>query len=268
MNKLFSTCLKIFCVTACIGLILGGGLYIDREVRKDHYKPLLVLTSSDSAPFSFYDGHELVGFDIDLIRKIAKELDRTAQFMDVPFYMIFKKLTFFAPQEGDLAITAISQLPERNNVDFSIPYHASYSVLLVKKDSGIKSEYELSDKTIAVRKGSSQERLVQTEWIPLHSRIHTYTFYVISEKEINMLKNNQIYALVLDKEEAQIYLENDPSLKAIPLKGTESNICIALPKGSLLTHKINAIIRKFQNDGTLLTLEKKWFSQSWPHVNH
>lgn len=264
MRSLINQYLRSIILVGCIALLAAGAIYIDKKTYKD-CKPLLVLTSSDSAPFSFYRNNQLIGFDIDLISLISKELDRTITFDDVPFELLFKRLGPFYPKKGDLAITAITSTPKRKMMlDLSIPYHVSHSVLLILKNSNIHNIQDLKEKIIGVRKGSIQEALAKTEWIPIYRNIRIHRFdSTLTQNDLESLKNGEIQALALDSEEAYSYLKKYPEFDLIQLMETENKLSIALPKGSSWTPKINQIIKKFKRDGTLEKLEQKWLSGAY-----
>lgn len=264
MRSLNNQYLRSIILVICIALLTAGAIYIDKKTYNRDCQPLVVVTSSDSAPFSFYQNNQLIGFDIDLISLISKELGRTVTFDDVPFYLLFKRLGPFYPKKADLAITAITSTPTRNiTMDLTIPYHTSSSVLLITKNSDIHAEKDLKEKTIGVRKGSIQENLAKTDWLPIYRNIQLRTFNTITKKELSDLKEGKIHALALDNEEAQSYLKKYQEFDSIRLKGTENNLSIALPKGSCWTPKINQIIKRFNQDGTIKKLEEKWLSGAY-----
>lgn len=253
--------IKILCL-AVLGVgIIAGAIYIDQAIRSERCRPLIVLTCSDSAPFSFHNGNELVGFDIDLSRIIGQRLGRTVQFEDLPLHVIFARLSMLQPDQGDMALTALGSTMERQRaVDFSVPYHSSYSVLVVRKHGQVKSEHDLIGKVLAVRRGSTQENLAFKDWLPFVGRLQVGSFEELSSVQKQRLLHGKLDAIALDSEEAQSFIADEPALHLVPLKGTERAICVALPKGSLWTRKVNQIIAELRSNGELEALERKWFA--------
>lgn len=226
---------------------------------QDDKEPLIVLTSSDAAPFSFYNKLGiLTGFDIELIKAVEKKMDKSFTIKDTPFYLIMEYLRIFYNTKCDLAITAISETDERKKVmDLSIPYYISQSVLLIKNDKTIKSENDLKNKKIALRRGTVQESFAKSKWEKNNVKIHI--FDSLSKNEIHGLIYGDIDAIFLDFEEAQNFVRKNNTLTYLPINNTDSNFCIALPKGSLLTNVINQIIKELKDDGTIDKLINKWF---------
>lgn len=240
---------------------IAGVFYFERQSRNQE-ESLIVLTCSDSVPFSFYNKYELTGFDIELIQEISQRINRKIRLYDLPFYLIMDKLRLFHHPSVDLAITAITTTDQRRKfMDLSIPYHTSSTVLLVNKNSGILSEMDLSNKTIAIRTGSVHETFVQKNWIPFIGRMQLHKFDTLSYDIMQKLETNEVQAILLDNEEAFLQIALHKNFKIIPIHQSESHFCIALPKGSFLTPKVNKAICDLQNEGFLRKLEKKWLSQ-------
>ena len=111
-------------------------------------RTLTVGTSADFPPFETIDTKgEIVGFDIDLVKEIGKELDAEIVLENTEFSGLVA-----AVQTGkiDLAISGMSVDKERaKKVNFSDPYYEAYQTLVVKSDSeGIKNMDELTGKIV------------------------------------------------------------------------------------------------------------------------
>ena len=124
---------------------------------------LYVGTSADYPPFEFYQDGKLIGFEMDLIRKIVKELQKECIIKDLPFDSLIGALQ---TKRIDMSISSFTSTPERlKKVDFSIPYYRSYEVMLVAKDSSIQSIDDLENKTVGVQSGSTHEITVKNDWM-------------------------------------------------------------------------------------------------------
>lgn len=242
-------------ILASLWFFLGAFYY--RAYRPDR-KELVVLTCSDSAPFSFHDGHTLAGFDIDLAWALGRKLGRPVSLRDLSFHTILDKITMF-DQEADMAITAITSTSERQRfVDLSIPYHHSSMVLLTN------SSFENKDKTnkiVAYRSASTHEAFAKKNIVPFHDLIQIYCFDTFSDSVLNALLENRIQAVILDYEEAAMQAAMYPALKIVPLEHSESPLCILFPKGSSLKSKINKALKELKEEGILDQLVKKWLTQ-------
>ncbi|MBY0281864.1 MAG: ABC transporter substrate-binding protein [Alphaproteobacteria bacterium] len=216
---------------------------------------LIVATSADYPPLEFFKDGEIIGMEIDLIRAVAKELNYSVTIKDMSFDSIIGSLQ---TERVDLAISGISATPDRKEkVDFAIPHHKTISVMLVASNSSIQKTTDLAGKNVGAQMGSTYEKMVKDEWQPT---IHNVALRSLSKIPdlIQDFKSGRLDALVLGIAEAENIVKNHPNFKLIPLPQTEAVYAIALPKNSPLTEQINAVIRKFETDGTLNKLQDKW----------
>jgi polar amino acid transport system substrate-binding protein len=116
---------------------------------------LTVCSDIPYAPFEFQEGGEYTGFDIDLVRQIATNLDLDLQIQDVGFDGLQSGASLAAGQ-CDLAASAMTITEEREaNLDFSEPYYDSKQSLLVPTGSDITSIEDLSGKKVGVQQGTT-----------------------------------------------------------------------------------------------------------------
>lgn len=123
---------------------------------------LIMVTEAGFAPYEYYDNNEIVGVDIDIAKEIAKELNKTLVVKDVAFDSIINEVK---SGKADFGAAGISYNEERaKQVDFSINYTVSKQVVIVKKDSSIKSVKDVSDQKIAVQLGSVADTLLTKDY--------------------------------------------------------------------------------------------------------
>lgn len=88
-------------------------------------------TNAAFPPFEYVEGKNIVGFDITMGEKIAKNAGMKLEVMDMAFDSLIPAL-----QAGtiDFIAAGMSVTEERKkNVDFSVPYFASEQVIIVRK---------------------------------------------------------------------------------------------------------------------------------------
>ena len=88
-------------------------------------------TNAAFPPFEYVNGKDIVGFDITMGEKIAKNAGMKLEVMDMAFDSLIPAL-----QSGtiDFIAAGMSVTEERKkNVDFSVPYFASEQVIIVRK---------------------------------------------------------------------------------------------------------------------------------------
>ena len=128
------------------------------EVKK---KGVLVAGVKDSLPpFGYIDekSREIVGYDIDFIKAIAKKLGVKAELKPVTSASRMPQL-----QEGNIDIIAatMTKNPERAKViDFSHTYFFTGQKFITKRGS-VKSLKDLEGKKIGTAKGSTSEQNVK-----------------------------------------------------------------------------------------------------------
>jgi len=112
-------------------------------------------------PFGFVDAdtNQLVGFDIDICRAIAKHLGVELKLKPVTSATRIPMLT-----QGSIDVAAATmthKFARDDSIDFSITYFMDGQKILVKKDSGIKSVDDLAGKKVGTAKGSTSEKNIK-----------------------------------------------------------------------------------------------------------
>lgn len=112
-------------------------------------------------PFGFVDEkkRELVGFDVDICRHIAKKLKVDIEFTAVTSANRIQMLT--DGQVDILAATMTHKIERDEVIDFSITYFMDGQKLLVPKDSTIESVADLAGMKVGSVKGSTSEKNVK-----------------------------------------------------------------------------------------------------------
>ena len=242
---------KFFSALALLSLLIG--CKDDKKPEAGKNAPLTVATSADYPPFEYYKDGKIVGFEIDLMRAIAKELKREVTFQDLPFESILGALQ---SKRVDLSISCLSATTERAKViDFSVHYNTSKTVLITD-DASIKSMNDLKEKTVGVQLGSTNEICLK-EWLPKVSGMKMQSLSKVPDL-IQNLKVKRIVGIVLGETEAYAVMNEVKGLRMIEIPNTEFSSAIAFPKGSDLVASVNEVIQKMQKDGSLKALQDKW----------
>lgn len=119
---------------------------------------LRVATEPTFRPFETVDANgELVGFDIDLARALAKDLGVEVEFVTVDWNSIIPTLI---AKKADLIMSGMTITEERKRtVDYSDPYFHTVTSLLVssKKAPGVEAVADLDDaaRKIVVKEGTT-----------------------------------------------------------------------------------------------------------------
>jgi polar amino acid transport system substrate-binding protein len=206
---------------------------------------LRIAVKDNLPPLGFRDRQgNLVGFEIDLAREIAKDLlgDRNA----VEFIPVGNSERFPALLENkvDLAIAQISLTANRARlVDFTLPYYLDRTVLIAKTrnlslgaeiepgiNSRIKSEINFQIKKVATLKNSTAIAAIQSAY-PKAEIIGANSYI----QAIQALELNQVQAIAGDYLAFSAWLKTHSDYGIIGEPLDFHSLAIAIPKG--LQHK-------------------------------
>lgn len=220
---------------------------------------LVMLTSPDYCPYEFRarDGNgkaDLTGFDIDVARVIADELDIALTIETQHFNSLMPALS---QQQADFAMAAITPTSNRREiVDFSDIYYVQTLAIVSRSAQPFTSLESLIKKTVGVKVGS-----FQAQDLTRYSDIDQATFNTAGEL-IAAVKAQQVEAGILDQSIAPKYVTPASQLEwvPVPLVSESAGVAIAFPQGSSdLRSKVNEVLASMKTDGRMKRLIHKWF---------
>lgn len=197
-------------------------------------------------------GGALMGYDIDLGRKIGEELGATVEFKNIPWDDLFKALD---NKQVDMIISAVTITDERQQTyDFSESYLNAGQVIITRKtDTTISSAVDLQGKRIAVQEGTTNE----TEALKLTSDSLVIR-YPDFELATQALVDGKADAILSDLPGAKGIITENPTLKIASDPLTNEYYGIVFRKGDPNVAKINEILSSFRIQGVLTDLKQKW----------
>ncbi|MCP4115161.1 MAG: basic amino acid ABC transporter substrate-binding protein [Desulfobacteraceae bacterium] len=242
-----------------IGTLLAVTLAVGCGPKKDmtvleRIKDAGVMTvgvSPDYPPFeSIDDKGNIIGFDIDLARAVAAELGVEAKFVNMGFDSI---ITAVKSGQVNVGISSFSINEERKaSIDFSTPYLVSSQVVLVQKDSPLKTAEDLAGKHVAAAIGTTGAEAAKS--------IKDIELKIVDDNNLSvmMLSNGSADAVVIDVAIAKEYQKKlgfDIMEKPLQL---EETACVIMKGNEDLTQEINKAIEKIKADGSFDTIKAKW----------
>ncbi|HHF7344863.1 TPA: transporter substrate-binding domain-containing protein [Legionella feeleii] len=145
-----------------IGLVLALIIGISSPLHAQG-EPLRVAVDTFAPPFVMESANnQLYGFDIAMMQSLCRIMERTCQFVPVPFEDIFATIE---TRRADVGVSAIIITAERaSRVNFSLPYLLSYARFLgPKKWVGQTFRLQLlTDQTVGVSEGTIFPEVVKT----------------------------------------------------------------------------------------------------------
>lgn len=217
---------------------------------------LTMCTNAPYDPFEFDENGKTVGFDVDLVGLVAKELGQSLEVVNTSFDVIQNGQ---ALSEGtcDIAAAGLTITDERKRaLDFSAPYFEATQAVMIKKDSKIRSLKDVAKDKVGVQTGTTGLDYAKSEGFdPVE--------YEDSLKQLIALQTGQVDALVQDQPVIAIWLTKfklADELKVAASLETGEQYGIAVRKGDtkLLT-TVDKVLQKAKNDGSYEALYMKWF---------
>lgn len=218
-------------------------------------KKLYVGTNAEFMPYEYLENGKMVGFDIDLMEAIGKELGYEIVWSNMGFDGLLPALQM---KKIDAVIAGMSQTPERQKaVTFSMPYMLVSSdehFVIVNENSPLVKKEELKGKKVGVQIGTIQEEFAKE----LGATPQLYNSWTGALMD---LQNNKINAVIIADVTGEEYLKSMSDLKKVDVViDTQPGASIALRKGETkLAEQINQAILKLDNDGTYLQILQKYF---------
>jgi polar amino acid transport system substrate-binding protein len=218
---------------------------------------LTVCSDMPYEPFESLKDGEPVGFDIDLVREVAVELDLRLEIKDTDFDAIQSGDALNSDQ-CDLAISAMTITGERARVlDFSSPYFDASQALVVAKGSGIDSLDDLAGQWIGVQGGTTGELYV-TDNAPSSADVMPLKDAAAMEEA---LSTRAVDAAVYDNTVVGDVVANNPDLEVSAEFDTGEQYGMAVKKnGNVdLLRSINKVLATLEENGGYDEIYATWF---------
>jgi polar amino acid transport system substrate-binding protein len=120
------------------------------EIKKSG--KIVVATEGAFAPFNFFEGAKLTGFEVDVAEALAKNMGLALEWKTLGFDALLSGLQ---QDRWDMVLASFAITPARSKaVTFTAPHYCSGGVI-VTKNPAIKTSADLSGKTVAVQTGTT-----------------------------------------------------------------------------------------------------------------
>ena len=237
--------LLIVIMMTVFGIVSCG----NKTETKQATKKLVVGTDGVFPPFGYMENGELVGFDIDLIKQIGKDLGYEIEMKVQPFDALIPALK---TGKLDAIISGMSATEERKkSVDFTDEYFKSTQVYLRKKgNTAVNSKESLAGKKVGVQLGTIQE-------------LEAKKIQNANDATVNLildLKSGKNDAVILENIVAMEFMKKNPEIEIFYEEKLPYGMAIAFDKGkhSELIKQINEELEKLQKNGKYAELIKKY----------
>ncbi len=253
MTPLQSLKKSVLIAAALLGLAAQADARGFDEIRKDGR--IIVVTEGQFAPFNFFQGAKLTGFEVDVADAMAAKLGLKVEWKALSFDAL---LTGLRQDRWDLVIASHGITEERAKaVTFTEPHYCSGGVIIAK-DAAIRSAKDLAGKVVAVQTGTTY--LENVKKVAAVKEIKNFPQDTDARAA---LSSGRVDAWVTDRFVALNSLAANPSagLKMGDFLFIE-RIASAVAKGNTgLASEINKALAAILADGSYATISKKWFNE-------
>ena len=222
-------------------------------------KTYLVATDATLVPMSFMSvGNDIIGFEPDLMRALAKEAGINIRIINVEWAGLFGGLI---TNKFDMVISSVTVLEERKErMAFSEPYLKSGLALVVRRNQENINSFEDAKKNnflIGAQIGTTAYFFLEKDPAIRKKGYQMYGHAVAD------LINGEIDA-VLGESTGTLFYKNKhkPLFEKIKMVGeimTNEHYAIVLRKeDTALLTQVNSALQKILKDGTVARLHKKW----------
>jgi polar amino acid transport system substrate-binding protein len=241
--------LLAFCITACMVAHARPMEAIAKSGK------LIAATEGAFAPFNFFEGAKLTGFEVELTEMLARKMGVALEWKTVGFDAL---LTGLAQNRWDLAIASHGITDERAKaVTFMAPHYCSGG-MVVSRSPHLKTAKDLAGKTVSVQTGSTYY-----EQVNKGNFAKTVKNYPSDSDARTALVSSRVDAWVTDRFTALETAHKNPTLKLQlgDLLFTERIAAAAAKGNTSLAQAWNKALEASFADGSYAQLSTKYFGQ-------
>ena len=218
---------------------------------------LIIAVKDNLRPLGFEDVQgNLRGFEIDLARRLAKEIFGDAEAVQLRPVKNSQRLEVVLTGEVDLTIAQVSQTPARSRLVVFSPYYYLDRIGFVSKDNRIQTLKDLSQSQILVLNRSSAIAQVRFQ-LPQAQLIGVDSY----QEALFLLEAGKADAFAGDRTILTGWIQEHPHYHlAKDYIGGEA-LAVVMPKGlqySSLHQIVNQTIRQLQRSGWLDQKAREW----------
>lgn len=221
---------------------------------------LIAGVTSKEPPLGFVDKDGILkGLEVDIAEALARKIfnkEGRVEFVPVP---VEKWVDFLESGKIDILMAPVFiREDQRKEIDYSIPFFISGGLILVKKDSKIKSYQDLAGKSVATIRGTRGETIIR-ELLPKSKPVpfpnNTDALQALNEHKVDAFAQLDIFVFYME--------EKDKSLRVVDLKPVHpSPIQLGVRKGDKEWRDfVDIELLEMMTTGEYRKLLDKWFGR-------
>jgi polar amino acid transport system substrate-binding protein len=212
-------------------------------------------------PMGFRDDKgEIVGFDIDLAKRAAELMGVEVKFQPIVWSAGIMELN---NKNIDMIWNGMTITEERlQQIAFTKPYLANRQIIVVQKDSAIKTKADLAGKKVAVQAGSSAVNAVKADEATFNSLDELIEFPDNTAALLD-LAAGRVSAVVVDEIVGRYYIAKKPDLYNILEENfgdEEFGVGLRQTDKAFLA-ELQKALDTMNTDGSAKEISEKWFGE-------
>lgn len=247
----------------------ANGQTLDGRLKKiASTKTVSIAYRADATPFSFTEDKQVLGFSIDLCKRVVASIERQVkvQPLTTKWVPVTTQTRFDAVSKGEADMECGSStvtLSRLKQVDFSSYIFVETTGLMVKTAGGLRSLKDMAGKRIVAIGGTTNERAVNDQLKRLQIGA-TVVQAKSREDAIAMLEAGKADAFASDKLlllGAALKSKDMQSLAILDDQLSFEPYGIALPRGDAAFRlAVNTGLSEIYRSGEIIEIFSRWFS--------
>lgn len=241
-----------------VSLVGCGSAGSSKTTSTDASSKGVLKVGSDATfqPFEYVENDKYVGFDVDLIREVAKEMGYSdIEIVNTDFKGLIPGLT---AQKFDVIASAMYVTDERKEtINFSDSYYPGGLCIMTQKgNTSITKPEDLNGKTVSVQVGTKSVTYLESKY-PAVKRIEVET----NSEMFLQLESGKVDAVVTGRPAASVYAKTSGNVKILDAGLTEELYAYGLRKSDTkLMSDINAALTTLKSNGKYDQIKAKYFN--------
>ena len=210
-------------------------------------------------PFQFQKDGQTVGFDVDLVNLVAKDLGIKQEILDTPFEGI-QSGEDLNNNKCDAAAAGMTITDARKqNFDFSDPYFDATQALMTKKGVGAKDLAALKGKKLGVQSSTTGQEYAKKNEATAGYTIIEYEDIAL---QLTALQTGAVDAVIHDNGVLFDFAKKNADVEVVVEFDTGEQYGIGVKKDNkALLDKINESLKKAKDNGEYDKIYEKWFGK-------
>ena len=217
---------------------------------------LRLATEGYYAPFAYFEGKKLTGFEVDLAEHLAQKMGLKFEWKTISFDAL---LTGLKQDRWDLVISSHGITPEREKaITFTAPHYCS-GAQVIARDASIQGAKDLAGKTVSAQTGTPYLDYVQKN-VPGVKRVVNFP---TNEAAMNALMTQRADAWGTERFLAKEMLAKNPKIKFHQgeLLFVERIAAAVAKDNQPLAAAWNQAFAASLKDGSYAKISHKWFQE-------